>query len=136
MALRYAPKMGTIVLVNFDKGFVPPEMVKRRLAAVVSPAIKERGRLLTVVPLSTTPPSKVMPYHCNISIPFALPPYWGARDRWVKGDMITSVSFDRCDLLILGKSPNGQRIYQIETLSPELLLKIQGCVLAGLGLRS
>ncbi len=55
MALKFAPKMGTIILVNFDKGFVPPEMVKKRLAVVISPTIKERGKLVTVVPLTQPP---------------------------------------------------------------------------------
>lgn len=77
MALQFAPKMGTMVLVDFDKGFMPPEMVKPRLAVVISPPIKARGKLLTVVPLSTTAPDKVMPYHCQIDISFELPPRWG-----------------------------------------------------------
>lgn len=91
--------MGTIILVNFDKGFVPPEMVKKRLAVVISPAIKERGKLVTVVPLSTSEPVTVMPYHFKFSIPFEVPAYWSSQECWVKGDMINAVSFDRCDLL-------------------------------------
>lgn len=123
MALRFAPKLGTIVLVNFDKGFVPPEMVKKRLAVIISPDIKERGKLVTVVPLSTTEPVKVMPYHFRFSIPFELPAYWSSKECWVKGDMINAVSFDRCDLLLLGKSSDGKRQYQTQTLSVELLKK-------------
>lgn len=134
MAPKFAPKMGTIVLVNFDKGFVPPEMVKKRLAVVISPAIRERGKLVTVVALSTTEPVTVMPYHFRFSIPFELPAYWSTQECWVKGDMINAVSFDRCDLLLLGKARDGKRLYQSQTLSVELLTKIQSCVRYGLGL--
>jgi mRNA interferase MazF len=135
MAIKFAPRQGTVVTVNFDGGFREPEMVKRRLAIVISPANKERGRLVTVVPLSTTAPQKVMPYHCQIDIPFDLPAYWGKITRWVKGDMVNAVSFDRVDLLCLGKDAQGQRIYQTQTLSVEMLTKVQGCVLRSLGLK-
>jgi uncharacterized protein YifN (PemK superfamily) len=59
LAIRFAPKPGTVVTVDFDQGFKVPEMVKRRLAVVISPVIKERGPLVTVVPLSTTAPDPV-----------------------------------------------------------------------------
>jgi mRNA interferase MazF len=84
VAIQYAVKQGTIVTVDFDQGFQAPEMVKRRLAIVISPPIKQRGKLLTVVPLSTTAPEPIMPYHCQINVPFALPAFWGNRPRWVK----------------------------------------------------
>lgn len=134
MALQFAPKMGTVVLVDFDQGFVPPEMIKPRLAVVMSPPIKARGKIVTVVPLSTTPPNLVMPYHCQVDIPFELPPRWGNASRWVKGDMINAVSFARVSLLTLGKDAKGKRIYQTQVLAPDQLRQIQRCVLAGLGL--
>jgi mRNA interferase MazF len=134
VAIQFAPRLGTVVTVDFDQGFREPEMVKRRLAVVISPPIKERGRLVTVVPLSTTAPRPVMPYHCKINIPFALPAFWGSCERWVKGDMVNAVSFQRVDLLSLGKDANGKRLYQQETLSHELLRKVQACVLRSLGL--
>jgi mRNA interferase MazF len=134
MAIQFAPKMGTIVTVDFDQGFREPEMVKRRLAVVISPPIKERGNLVTVVPLSTTDPKRIMPYHCKIIIPFALPAYWNKNECWIKGDMVNAVGFHRVDLLVLGKDSQGKRIYQKETIPPELLQKIQSCVLHSLGI--
>jgi mRNA interferase MazF len=134
MALQFAPKLGTIVLVDFDKGFMPPEMVKPRLAVVVSPPIRARGKLLTVVPLSTTAPQVLMPYHCQVDIPFDLPARWGNMTRWAKGDMINAVSFARTSLLSLGKDISGQRVYQTAVLPPSQLSQIQHCVLAALGL--
>jgi mRNA interferase MazF len=133
MALRFAPKMGTIVTVDFDQGFRPPEMVKRRLAVVISPIIKARGDLVTVVPLSTTAPTLIMPYHCEINIPFVLPAFWGNRPRWVKADMVNAVGFHRVDLLHLGKDASGKRLYQTEVLPSEILSRIRLCVLRGLG---
>jgi len=53
MSLLYHPKQGAIVICDF-KGFVPPEMVKRRPAVIVSPRMRKREGLCTIVPLSTT----------------------------------------------------------------------------------
>jgi mRNA interferase MazF len=134
MAIQFAPAQGTIVTVDFDQGFRAPEMVKRRLAIVISPRIKERGQLLTVVPLSMTVPAKVMPYHCQIDIPFALPAFWGQQKRWVKGDLVNAVGFHRVDLLAMGKDLNGKRIFQTAVLPAVLLQRVQQCVLHSLGL--
>jgi len=122
MGLRYHPPTGAIVTVNFDQGFVPPEMVKRRPAVVLSPPIKARVGLLTVVALSTTRPDQVMPYHMEIEIPFQLPPGW-SRTCWVKGDMVNTVGFHRTDLLRLGKY-DGKRVYQTEALPKAMLTDI------------
>ncbi|MFM2389581.1 MAG: hypothetical protein RLZZ437_1136 [Pseudomonadota bacterium] len=135
MAIQFAPKMGTIVTVDFDQGFREPEMVKRRLAVVISPPISERGNLVTVVPLSTTDPKTIMPYHCKITIPFALPAYWTKKECWVKGDMVNAVGFHRVDLLCLGKGADGRRIYQKETLSLAMIAQIRACVLHSLGIK-
>jgi uncharacterized protein YifN (PemK superfamily) len=50
MAVRYHPTCGSIVTVSFEPGFTPPEMVKRRLAVGLSPAMKARVGLCTVMP--------------------------------------------------------------------------------------
>lgn len=134
MAVDYHPKQGSVVAVNFETGFVPPEMVKLRLAVVLSPAIRQRVGLCTVVPLSTTPPEKTMPYHCKLAVSFRLPPKWGDGERWVKGDMVYAVSLRRVDLLRLGKDANGKRIYQTEVLPPDDFQRVRRCVLHGLGL--
>ncbi|MGH0003437.1 type II toxin-antitoxin system PemK/MazF family toxin [Pseudovibrio ascidiaceicola] len=128
------PALGTIVKCNYDRGFVPPEMVKARLAVIVSPPIQARPRLCTVVPLSTTPPVPRMPYHTEINVPFELPRKWEAARRWVKADMTCAVSFDRVDLLSIGKDKSGKRIYQMESLPREDIVRIQKAILASLGL--
>lgn len=126
--------MGTVVCVDYNTGFIKPEMVKSRLAVVISPKIQARNGLCTVVPLSTTDPPKVMPYHYQFTIHFKMPVYWGNLPRWVKGDMMSAVSYRRVELLRLGKDKNGERIYQTQTINREDLLAIRKCVLHGLGL--
>ena len=134
MGLSFHPKQGTVVRVDFDGAFRTPEMVKPRLCVVISKPIQARKGLCTVIPLSTSAPDPVMPYHCQLDIPFALPKPWGQVSRWVKGDMIYSASLQRTDLLSLGKDRNGRRLYQTETLMAHDLTRIQVAVLHGLGL--
>jgi mRNA interferase MazF len=133
MGLTFHPVRGSIVTVNFEPGFTVPEMVKRRLAVVISPAIRSRPGLCTVVPLSTTPPEKAMPYHCTYTVPFDMPKSWGNIERWVKGDMVTTVGWHRVDLLFLGKDQKGKRIYQTQAIDEESFLKIKRCALHGMG---
>ena len=111
-------------------------MVKPRLCVVLSKPIQARVGLCTVVPLSTTPPNRPMPYHCEIDIPFRLPDRWGRRTRWLKGDMVYSAGFHRMDLLLLGKDRNGKRIYQTQTLAADDMTRVQACVLHGLSMSS
>lgn len=134
MPISKHPPQGSILTANFDQGFKKPEMVKLRLVVVLSPAIKSRYGLCTVVALSTTVPGPVMPYHKKIHIPFDLPTRWGKRTRWVKGDMVNTVGFHRLDLLRLGKDANGKRIYQMDVLPSEDISSVRRCVLHGLGL--
>lgn len=134
MPLKYAPPAGTLVVASFDQGFVEPEMVKTRLAVVLSPPIQHRFGLCTIVPLSTTKPEHMMPYHAEIVVPFQLPAKWGNRVRWVKGDMVYAAGFHRLDLVRLDKDRTGKRVYQTRTLPTEMMKIVQGCVLHGLGL--
>lgn len=75
-----------------------------------------------------------MPYHKQITIPFAMPPSWGNDPRWIKGDMVNAVGFHRLDLLRLGKGNTGTRIYQMQALPPDLFKIVRQCVLHGMGL--
>lgn len=122
------------MLVRFDKAFKVPEMVKTRPCLVVSKRIKSRPNLVTVVPLSTTEPDPVMPYHCEIDVEVELPRRWSAKTCWVKGDMVYALSFERVDLFNLGPDESGRRRYQTETISRDTLRKIQKCILVGLGM--
>ncbi|MEQ1539781.1 MAG: type II toxin-antitoxin system PemK/MazF family toxin [Sphingorhabdus sp.] len=134
MAILYHPPRGSIVTVDYEKGFKVPEMDKLRLAVVLSPAIVARVKLVTVVPLSLTAPENILPFHKQINIPFPLPPRWGNQPRWIKGDMVNAVGFHRVDLLRLGKDTSGTRIYQTAVLDDDLFAVVKRCVLHGLGL--
>lgn len=135
MGIKEHPLQGSIVTVDYSKGgFVEPEMMKRRLAVVLTPKITSRPLLCTVVPLSLTEPDKVMPYHKQIDIPFEMPKEWGNQPRWIKGDMVNAVGFHRIDLLRLGKDNGGKRIYQMQSLPQAMLTVVRTCVLHGLGL--
>jgi mRNA interferase MazF len=128
------PAPGTILVCNFDGTFKEPEMVKRRCVIVLSPRIRARVRLCTVVCLSSTPPDQEQQYHCQIDIRPKLPTPWASDGIWVKGDMIYSIGFHRLDLIRLGKSTQGKRIYRMDTISEEQMKQVKCCVLNGLGL--
>lgn len=136
MAIQFHPGQGVVVICDYSTGFIVPEMVKRRPAIVICPKIAGRPGLCTVVPLSTTPPDPVMPYHSEIKLPFGLPHPFDADTQWVKGDMVAAVSFDRLDLIRLGKRPDGSRRYLITPIGEELMGVVQGCVLNGIGLQA
>lgn len=134
MPILYHPERGSIVTVDYEKGFKNPEMDKLRLAVVLSPAIKARVKLVTIVPLSLTEPETILPFHKQIDIPFHLPEPWGNMPRWIKGDMVNAVGFHRVELLRLGKSNAGVRIYQTAVLDEEMFNVVKRCVLHGLGM--
>ena len=132
--LLYHPKPGTILVCNYDTGFRPPEMVKRRPAVVISPPISARGELCTVVPLSTTPPDTIRPYHRSIVIDPPLPAPWSSRIVWAKCDMVFAASFQRLDLIRLPKVYGQQRQYRLDILPSDDLSAIRAGVLSSLGL--
>lgn len=132
MAIRFHPEIGTIVICDFT-GFVSPEMTKRRPAIVISPRFRDRGELCTVVPLSTTKPPVVMPYHLQININPVLPAPYDSVFHWVKADMVYSVSFARL-YLFNKKDEQGKRIYDLRILADNEIAEIQKCVLNGIGL--
>ncbi len=114
-------------------------MVKSgRPVVVLSPPMRTRPQLVTVVALSTVAPDPVLPFHMRL--PRASLPQIGKfeRDTWVKGDMIYSVGFHRLDLIQLGKrDPNtGKRLYFTNRLGRENMRAIYTCVLHGLNLGS
>jgi uncharacterized protein YifN (PemK superfamily) len=135
MAIEEHPVPGTILFCDFGSSFKPPEMVKRRCVVVISPKIRARPKLCTVVCLSTTPPNPIMDYHCQIDIRPRLPGNLESDAVWVKGDMIYSVGFYRLDLIRLGKNADGKRVYRYDVLADQQMRQIKSCVISALGLR-
>ena len=134
MPINEHPYTGTVLLCDFNLGFVEPEMVKRRPVVVLSPKIAARPGLCTVVALSGKAPIPVMPYHCQIDIRPELPQEFSSNGVWVKGDMIYAVGLHRLDFIRTGKTPAGKRTYHYEPLSNENIKRIRTCVLKALGL--
>ncbi|MEE9910537.1 MAG: type II toxin-antitoxin system PemK/MazF family toxin [Deltaproteobacteria bacterium] len=135
MAISFHPALGTIVICDFH-GFVEPEMVKRRLAIVMSPNFKGRDNLCTIIPFSTTPPKPEMPYHYKLLLDRPFPPPYDSPFQWVKADMLATVSFSRLSIPSSGKSKDGQRIYIQRCIAGSDLKKIQECMLNAMGLSS
>lgn len=89
------PQPGTIVRVDLNEGFRPPEMIKRRPCIVLSPPLPDRPQLCAIVPLSTTPPRNMHAHHLEIPLDPPLPHPYGNRQMWVKADMVLTVAFHR-----------------------------------------
>jgi len=134
MAITEHPPTGSLLMCDFTQGFRPPEMIKHRLVVVLSPKIRGRPGLCTVVALSTTPPIPEMPYHCTIDIRPRLPAHFQSDGIWVKGDMIYAAGFHRLDFIRRGKDATGKRLYYNHLISREDMNRIRACVLSGIGL--
>ncbi|WP_425262486.1 type II toxin-antitoxin system PemK/MazF family toxin [Salipiger marinus] len=124
---------GSIVRVDLNDGFRPPEMVKRRPCVVLSPPIPGRARLCSIVPLSTTPPNPTLPHHMQISLNPSLPTPYESPTMWVKGDIVLTVAFHRLRLLF-SHWEHGQRVYDVRVLDHATLERVKECVRQGLGL--
>lgn len=138
MAIEFHPSAGQILLCDFSDGFKEPEMVKsHRPVIVLTSPIRGRTNLVTILALSTSCPSPIMPYHYKL--PKASMPQLGRfqeKDTWVKADMIYTVGFHRLDLIRLGKRDvnTGKRLYFRHKLGREQMTEIYKCMLHGLNL--
>lgn len=129
MPIAFSPNPATILICDFDTGFRPPEMIKKRPVVVVSPR-RRRSQLVTVVPLSSTAPQPKEPWHHEL----ATGTYPPARGRmWAKCDVIATVGLDRLDR-VKTKSFQGNRSYVTYSVPTEEFQAILACVRAALGL--
>ena len=132
MALKMHPTLGTILICDFA-GLREPEITKRRLAVVVSPHIRIRPSLCTVIPFSTTAALVAREYHCTIQIDPPLPAPYDSPLQWLKGDLVYSVSLSRLSLPS-NRRADGTRNYDIRVLTDDELVRVRKCMLHGLGL--
>ncbi len=128
MGIDYHPSVGEALWCDYS-GSVP-EMVKRRIAVVISPKASQRPSLVTVVPVSSTRPLIVKPWHVKLG----RDPYpKGDKDElWVKCDMINVVCFQR--LSGYHTRWNGQRKYMKMQVSIDELEAIREGVRKALNL--
>jgi len=136
MALQIHPQAGAVLVCDFEPGFRAPEMVKRRPVIVVSPRLRRRDGLCTVVPLSTTPPDEELAYHHRIEFTPPLPAPYDAPAHWVKADMIYTVGFHRLYPLRRGKTEIGRRQYDNRVIAAAELAAIRRCILHALGMQA
>ena len=125
MALQYQPGPCTLWMCDFNTGFKVPEMTKVRPVVVVSPRSKQMTKLCTIVPLSTTTPVPVKPFHHRMD-PRSLPGKLGTTETWAKCDMLYTVSLERL------RRVTGQ-IATLRVLDADLDA-IRDCVMVALGL--
>ncbi len=133
MALSFHPKLGLVLVCDYTTGFILPKMVNRRPVVVISPRLRHRANLCTVVPLSTTTPERWQDYHCSITVEEPLPKPWDAEIVWVEADMIATMSFKRLELVRGPKDSWGNRIDVQRNIVVENLAKIRRCILSALG---
>lgn len=136
MAINFHPEPGTILMCDFTTGFKEPEMVKTRPIVVISPNLKRHSGLCTVLAISSVSPEPVEKWHYQLpraSMPQI--PLFLNKDSWVKGDMIYRVSFERLELIKIGKDKvTGKRTYFRQRLGREQMHYIYSCVLHSLNL--
>ncbi len=134
--LQFPPKRGEIFMCDFA-GLEIPEMTKKRPVIILtSRAVGRDYRLVTVIPLSTTPPRKVEKWHMELDKKY-LPQrhYLFKHQNWVKGDMIYNLSTERLELIRIGKDENGKRVYFKKRIPKETFEKVVACVLSGLDIK-
>lgn len=49
MALRFQPQFGQVLICDFPREFAPPEMIKRCPVVCVSPKVRNRFGIATVI---------------------------------------------------------------------------------------
>lgn len=115
---------------------VSPEMNKIRFVVVVSPRLRHRQDLCTVVPISTTAPDHPQPFHVKL----ANDPYPESSPgtvAWVKCDMLMTVSFARLSAYWRGRhAQSGKRNYITLRVSADELKAIRIGMLHAVGLQA
>jgi uncharacterized protein YifN (PemK superfamily) len=135
MALTFHPDPGAIFVCNYNTGFIAPEMIKTRLCVVITPRLRRRDGLCTVVPLSTTDPLDICDYHRRIAFPRELPKPWQGPEKWAKCDMFSTVGYGRLTPIGVGKDQYGKRKYIYPKVTVDQLRDIREGVLCALMLQ-
>jgi mRNA interferase MazF len=133
MPISFHPQQGTILICDF-RGYESPEMMKRRPVIVISPKLRSRPNLCSVVPMSTTAPHTEESYHYRLETVPPLPAPYSSDWHWVKADMVYTVGFDRLFLAACGKDDKGVRLYDQRVIAQVDLQNIQRAILHGIGL--
>ena len=126
MPIRFVPEPGMVLMCDYT-GSIPPEMPKTRHVIVVSPKMQNAQGLCLVVPISSVRPSPMLAYH-HLFMPNAYPFFTPGRPHWAKGDMVSHVSHDRLDRVLIA----GQ--WSSPSVSAADLEAVRYCLLSAIGL--
>ncbi|MBF4557031.1 type II toxin-antitoxin system PemK/MazF family toxin [Pseudomonas sp. p50] len=127
MPLLYQPKEGSVLICDF-RGFEVPEMIKVRPVVVIRKH-RTNSLLVTVVPLSTTAPDRLLEHHLELQSHLQ-----GANAVcWEKCDMVATVGLSRLDR-IKSRDRQGKRVYLISQLEADEFHAIKAAVRSALGL--
>lgn len=134
MSITFHPDHGSILICDFNTGFNPPEIIKKRPVVVVSPR-RNNFQVCMVVPLSKTAPNPIEKHH-HLLDPASLPKSLKSRGSWAKCDMLMTVSLDRLDRILDGRGPHGARKYIVGRVTPADFRAIRVGILYAVGLNS
>lgn len=95
MALPFQPRVGSVIRCDF-RGMIEPEMLKMRNVVVIAKHPRN-PRLVTVVPLSASQPTRPEPYHYELPKD-PRPNGDSMHPIWAKCDMIYTVSLERLEM--------------------------------------
>lgn len=132
-SLPFHPSPGDILICDYSTGFRAPEMVKRRLCVVISPKLKRRNDLVTVVPLSQTEPSPVEVWHHRLDLKSQS---WGDGPRWIACDMVATVGYHRLSRPHYRHPVTGARLYERLKIDRESVEEVKRRVAIALGIIS
>lgn len=125
MAITFHPKAGMVLICDF-RGYIEPEIIYARQVVIVSPNHLRRPGLFSVVPLSTTAPNPVEPYH--YLLPKNPVPNDLANEVWAKCDLMATVTKARLDRI-----RQGRNVYVIGQVSAQDLQAIRTRVALSVG---
>lgn len=134
MPIQFHPDQGMVLICDFNTGFQKPEMIKRRPVVVLSlRRRRQQQNTCIVVPLSTTAPHPIEPFHHRLDAR-SLPKPFAGKATWAKCDMIAHVGLARLDRVKAGRGKGGKRIYVSHRVTADDLKALQRGVLQALGL--
>ena len=113
------------------RGMIEPEMVKMRDVVVIAPH-KQNSKLVTVIPLSATAPSRPQPYHHQLPKD-PRPDGDAMRPIWAKCDMIYTVSLERLEMHYTRSRRGGRQSIKVQ-LPKDDFAAIQHCIAFALNL--
>lgn len=135
MTIHYQPVFGQVLICDFPQEFKQPEMIKRRPVVCISPKMRNRFGLATVVPLSTTKPTVDADYCVEIKLNSPISPKFNSPICWAKCDMLYTLSYGRLSVPYWGKDPSGKRLSNTMILDSGTMCEIMTGVLAGMGIK-